>query len=232
MVGAYAEALMRASRDRESLALASEAVDIARAVGARAQEGKALATMGVALAQLDDDVAGVAHLRDALAIAEEVGRPDDIGHAYLGLSELLAGPLNRVEEAVAVALQGAARGAAGSGSSRTCGVSLQSVAANGLFRLGRWAEADELVGRLLDRNPSGAVAIELYLARPGWPWDADVSRRPTPPSRPRRPCASGRSTPATPRRCTRSRRAGAVGGTPGRSPAGGGRRSRRPGQHR
>ncbi|MEA2717420.1 MAG: hypothetical protein QOI99_1737 [Actinomycetota bacterium] len=164
VVGAYAEALRQASRYRESLAHAQEAVDIARAVGARGVEGQALATMGVDLAQLDDDTAGVSHLRQALAIAEEVGRPDDIGNAYLSLSDLLAGPLNRVEEAVAVAERGAER-ARGLGLERTYGVSLQSVAANGLFRLGRWAAADDLVDRLLDRNPSGADAIGLYLAR-------------------------------------------------------------------
>jgi DNA-binding CsgD family transcriptional regulator len=164
VLAAYADALMQASRYRESLAVAREAVAIARAVGARAQEGQALATMGVDLAQLDDDAAGVRHLRDALAMAVEAGRADDAGRAYLRLSELLAGPLNRVDEAVAVADEGAAHAAA-TGLGRTYGVSLQAAAANGLFRLGRWDEADALVGRILERRPSGAVAIELYLAR-------------------------------------------------------------------
>jgi DNA-binding CsgD family transcriptional regulator len=164
VVAAHAAALMHASRYRESLACAEEALRIARAVGARAQEGHALATAGVDLAQLDDDAAGVARLREALEIADEVGLPEDVGRAYLGLAELLAGPLNRVDEAVAVALRGARRAAA-LGLERTYGVSLESVAANGLFRLGRWDEADDLVDRLLDRNPSGAIAIGLYLAR-------------------------------------------------------------------
>ncbi|HTJ75335.1 MAG TPA: AAA family ATPase [Acidimicrobiales bacterium] len=164
VLAAYADALTQASRYRESLAVAGEAVAIAQAVGARPQEGQALATMGVDLAQLDDDAAGVRHLRHALAIAAEAGRADDVGRAYLSLSELLAGPLNRVDEAVAVADEGAAHASA-AGLDRTYGVSLQAAAANGLFRLGRWDEADALVARILERRPSGAVAIELYLAR-------------------------------------------------------------------
>ena len=76
----------------------------------------------------------------AREIAEEVGDLDDLARAYLNLSELLARPLNRLDEALELAHEGIELsrrvGLAGD-----YGVSLQTTAADVLFGLGRWDEA-------------------------------------------------------------------------------------------
>jgi tetratricopeptide (TPR) repeat protein len=132
-----------------------------RAVGARAEEAHALNTLGCDLAYLGRPDAAVAHLREALRIAEEVRDLDDLCRAYLNLSDLLMGPLNRLEEALALALEGVElserKGMAGD-----YGVSLQSNVATALLRLGRLAEAEQMLLVAERRNPSEMAAIDLH----------------------------------------------------------------------
>ncbi len=164
VVASVAQALMLAGRYRESRVQAEEAVALARSLDSRPYEGQALATLGADLVLLGEDESGIAHLREAIRILEDDGRPDDVGRAYLSLSELLSGPLNRVDEAVATATQGLRR-VRSLGIDRVHGVSLLAAAANGLFRLGRWDEADALLDEAMALRPSGTAAIDLYLAR-------------------------------------------------------------------
>ncbi len=67
----------------------------------------------------------VRHLQEALAIAREVNDLDDVCRAYLNLSDILAGPLNQLEPAVAAAIEGAEI-AQRMGMGADYGVSLQS----------------------------------------------------------------------------------------------------------
>ena len=164
MVASIAQALMLAGRYRESRLRAEEAVALARSLDDRSYEGQALGTLGVDLVLLGEDAAGISYLREAIAILDEHGRPDAVGRAYLSLCELLSGPLNRVDEAVATAMEGISR-ARDLGLDRVHGVSLRAAAANGLFRLGRWEEADALLGDALALGPSGTAGIDLRLAR-------------------------------------------------------------------
>ncbi|MFN2608776.1 MAG: AAA family ATPase [Acidimicrobiales bacterium] len=164
VVAAQAQALMLAGRYRESRQRAEEALDVARRASARAEEGHVLATLGFDLAFLGHPSAGVSLLEEARAIAEEVGTPDDVGRAWLNLAELLSGPLNRLHTAAEVAEQGVER-ARRLGLERSYGVSLQAIAGNTLFRLGRWAEADRFLDDALRCHPGGAAAIDLHLAR-------------------------------------------------------------------
>jgi len=103
-------------------------------------------------------------IRQAVEIAERSGHPDDIGCAYLHLAELLTGPLNSVEEGVLVARRGAEKLAA-MGQGRTYQTRLLAIAANGLFRVGQWAEAGRVLDDAMRHRPSGADAVELLLSR-------------------------------------------------------------------
>jgi DNA-binding CsgD family transcriptional regulator/tetratricopeptide (TPR) repeat protein len=163
VIGAYAEALMLAGRYRASRAQAEEALAIAEAVGAEAVQARVLATLGFDLAYLGDPGAGIAALERARDIALAIGTPEDVARAYLNLAEVLSGPLSRFDTAVAVASEGAEQVRA-LGLARTFGVALQAIAVNTLFRAGRWREADELLSDAFARTPSGAAAIDLYLA--------------------------------------------------------------------
>jgi DNA-binding CsgD family transcriptional regulator/tetratricopeptide (TPR) repeat protein len=154
-LGRYADAGVRA---REALELAE------RADGSTAELVRASAALGFSSAFREDPDAGLAVIRQAVAIAERSGRPDDIGCAYLHLAELLTGPLNSLEEGVLVARRGAQK-LAELGVGRTYQTRLLAIAANGLFRVGQWAEADRMLAAAMRHRPSGADAVEILLAR-------------------------------------------------------------------
>src|SRR5262249_19332458 len=155
------QALMLLARHQESRRYCDEAIAIAREVGARAEEGHALNTLGCDLAYLGEYGTAVSYLREARQIAEEAGDLDDLFRAYLNLSDLLAGPLNRVEEGLAVALDGVQQSTR-MGMAGDYGVSLQANAATALIELGRLAEADEILIVAEQRNASEMAAIDLH----------------------------------------------------------------------
>jgi ATP/maltotriose-dependent transcriptional regulator MalT len=162
-LAAQGQALMLMARYGESKESCDDAIAIARAVGARAEEGHALNTLGFDLACLGDPETGVERLREALAIAEEVGDLDDLARAYLNRSELLAGPLNRLEEALALAIEGVALSRR-VGLASDYGVSLQANAALALYGLGRWEEALSILAEAEQARPIEMAAIDLHQA--------------------------------------------------------------------
>jgi predicted ATPase/DNA-binding CsgD family transcriptional regulator len=163
-LAARGQAFMLLARYEESRPSCEEAIAIARAVGARAEEGHALNTLGFDLSCLGDPEAGVEHLRLALEIAGEVGDLDDLARAYLNLSELLGGPLNRLEEALRLALEGVELSRR-VGLARDYGVSLQASAVAALYELGRWDDALAILAEAEQTSPIEMAAIDLHHAR-------------------------------------------------------------------
>ncbi|WP_305782309.1 helix-turn-helix transcriptional regulator [Symbioplanes lichenis] len=160
-----AELLVQLGRYADAADRAREALDLAEGTeGSTAALVRASAALGVSLALREDTDAGLAVVRQAVAIAERSGHPDDIGIAYQHLAELLANPLSSVEEGVVVARRGAAKLAA-LGQGRVHATRLLAIAANGLFRIGQWAEAELLLNDAMKHRPSGADAVEILLAR-------------------------------------------------------------------
>jgi anti-sigma regulatory factor (Ser/Thr protein kinase) len=121
---------------------------------------RALTALGVSRAYVDAPVVGLATLDDALAGADTAA---DALLVRQRLAELLTGPLNDLDRGVEVARAGADV-AVRSGLGRTHGARLSAVAAAGLFRAGRWAEATLVVGAALERAPAGDDAADLRLA--------------------------------------------------------------------
>jgi DNA-binding CsgD family transcriptional regulator len=160
-----AELLLHLGRYADAGARARDALELTAQVdGSTTDLVRASAALGFSEAFREDPDAGLAVVRQAVEIAERAGHPDDVGCAYLHLAELLTGPLNSLEEGVLVARRGAERMAA-LGFGRTYQTRLLAVAANGLFRVGQWAEAQRVVEAALRHRPSGADAVELLLAR-------------------------------------------------------------------
>ncbi|MEU4241192.1 AAA family ATPase [Actinoplanes sp. NPDC026619] len=159
-----AELLVHLCRYADAYARASEALDLAAENGTTADLVRASAALGFSSAFREDPDTGLAVIRQAVEIAERSGHPDDLGVAYLHLAELLTGPLNKVEEGVLVARRGAAR-LASLGVGRSYQTRLLAIAGNGLFRVGQWAEADQVLETAMRHRPSGADAVELLLAR-------------------------------------------------------------------
>ncbi|XVV10678.1 helix-turn-helix transcriptional regulator [Actinoplanes sp. CA-131856] len=152
-----AELLVHLGRYADANERAREALEMSGATSADLV--RASAALGYSAAFREDPAAGLAVLRQAVEIAERSGHPDEIGVAYLHLAELLAGPLNSIEEGVLVARRGAEK------ASRTYASRLLAIAANGLFRVGQWAEADAVLDTAMRHRPSGAEAVELLLSR-------------------------------------------------------------------
>jgi DNA-binding CsgD family transcriptional regulator len=97
-------------------------------------------------------------------VAERAGEPLEIARAHRSLAELLSGPLNELDRGIVIARAGAVR-ARELGLARSAGAGMLAVAANGLFRIGRWDEADETIAEAWELAPAGAEALELRLAR-------------------------------------------------------------------
>jgi tetratricopeptide (TPR) repeat protein len=159
-----AELLLRGGRYAGARARATTALELAQTSGDVATFVQASAALGFSQAYLEDPVAGQRTLQDAVDHSIRHGGGQDVGCSYLYLSDLLAGPLNNLEEGVSVARHGAQL-CEQLGVARTYGVQLLAVASNGLFRLGRWAQADEVITTALSHAPGGADLIDLLLAR-------------------------------------------------------------------
>lgn len=160
-----AELLVRLGRYREAERHARQALQLtANLPSAIESRVVASAALGFSQAYLDDSDGGRASCLGAVRDAEASGEADVIGTAYLHLADLLSGPLNELEEGVAVALRGAARVADLSGRGEHIS-RLAASAANGLFRVGRWKQAAQVASDALGRDPTGAAAVDLLLAR-------------------------------------------------------------------
>ena len=146
------QALMLRASFAEARAVCEEAIAAARAAGARAVESHAKATLGVAVFWLGDRAAGLAILREARRLAGVAGTAEDEVRACINLSSELD-DFGGLEEAVTTAMEGleVARAA---GLQRTVGMFLAANAANALYQLGRWDEAERLT----------APAVELGAA--------------------------------------------------------------------
>jgi DNA-binding CsgD family transcriptional regulator/tetratricopeptide (TPR) repeat protein len=149
VLAGYAQILGLLGRDEECRPVGQEALDAARRVGARREEGRALGLVGGDLVLLGDIDGGLAHLRDARRIAEEQADADWLGWAALQLGWVNEGA-GRLEAALAAAVDGAE-------ACRRIGATywsdaLQGSAARSEFLLGRWDEADRHFRGALERD--------------------------------------------------------------------------------
>ena len=106
-----ARGLMLMSRFVDAEPRCHDAIAVARAVGARAEEGHALCTLGCCRASRGFYDEGIAAVREALAIGEELADADVVNRSYMGLSALLV-ESGRLEEGAALVFDSAAIGEA------------------------------------------------------------------------------------------------------------------------
>ena len=149
VLAGYAKVLYLQARDTEGWPVAEEALAVARSVGARREEGRALGLVGVKVTGLGDLDGGLALLREARRIAEEQADVEGLAMACIMMTwgTFDAG---RLEEGLAAALDGAeATGRLGSPGERDF---LEQLAALFEFLLGRWEEADRHLRAVLERD--------------------------------------------------------------------------------
>jgi DNA-binding CsgD family transcriptional regulator/tetratricopeptide (TPR) repeat protein len=163
VLAGYAQVLGVLGRAQQSQRMAEEALVTARRAGSRRQEGRALASVGDALALLGDLEAGLAHLREARRIAEDQADLDGFGWACNQLAYLSA-RAGRLEEALAIALDGA-QGSRRLGAPWWHG-GLRAAAAWFAFQLGRWDQADQHYRPVLEWDLlSGPLEVHTQLMR-------------------------------------------------------------------
>src|SRR5215208_729330 len=109
LLSELAKKRMLQARFSESEKAAEEAIAVARAVGDRGAEARALNALGTAIGGEGDAEAGVKLLRESLAIAREMDLPMEQGGALINISEILHHS-GRSDEALAVAREGLSAG--------------------------------------------------------------------------------------------------------------------------
>jgi DNA-binding CsgD family transcriptional regulator len=138
-LGSLAGGLMVAWRHAESLPLSEQALALARGLGAREAEVRALTVLGADLAYLGRAEEGLAHLRQALQLADEIGDRIGLERAYINLTDALT-ILGRLRESVRV-------GQAGLEAIHRYGIHSTVLVSNqieALLAIGDWDEADRV----------------------------------------------------------------------------------------
>jgi ATP/maltotriose-dependent transcriptional regulator MalT len=173
LMSQLAKRRMLQSRFKESAECAREALEVARAVRHAEAEAIALNALGTALGDSGETDAGVAYLRESLAIAQEHGFQMEEGGAWINLAEVFH-LVGRTEEGLAVARQGLDAGLTRPW--RTADW-LGLVVSEYSFHLGDWAEAEAAIPGASRRHTGGTFLYwqmcraELALGR----GDADLA---------------------------------------------------------
>jgi DNA-binding CsgD family transcriptional regulator/tetratricopeptide (TPR) repeat protein len=157
VVASLAGILVLGDQTTRAIEVGERAAALAIAVGDRAIEAYVLAGLGVARVNHGDEARGLDELRTGLRLAHELRLNGiDFHRAYSNLSSGLQ-IAGRLEESVAVALEGVGWAKA-RGMWRLQGVFLEANAAAALVELGRWDEARLLLD-LSNRPPTQGVAL-------------------------------------------------------------------------
>jgi DNA-binding CsgD family transcriptional regulator len=158
VLAAQGQILVLRGPGEESGARLREAIEIARAVGARAVEGHALNSLGISMASVGDWTGAERVMREASEIARELSLPDDICRATVNLSDTID-QQGRIAEAAEMALEGA-RMSVELGLMSYC-TFMEGDAAWRLARLGELDEAATIVERGLALNLAGVSEITM-----------------------------------------------------------------------
>jgi DNA-binding CsgD family transcriptional regulator len=140
VVQAHSHALVRAARFAEARTRAEEAITLARAAGDVVDEGQAIHVLGLVLAAEGRTDEAVATLYEAARIAVDVGDLAEVAGAYMHLWRTLV-EARRGAELVDLLLA-----AVGEPSGSQQPSLMGSIGAGALHQLGRWDEADRLLG--------------------------------------------------------------------------------------
>jgi DNA-binding CsgD family transcriptional regulator len=154
-LGSLAGGLMVAGRHAESLPICEQALALARHVGAREAEVRALTVLGGDLAYLGRGDEGVAYFREALQLAERIGGID-LERAYVNFTDALT-MLGRPRESARL-------GRAALEALHRYGIESSVLVSNqteALLAIGEWDEAERLSAAALRRITSSFPSVLL-----------------------------------------------------------------------
>ncbi len=154
---------MEISKEPGALAMAEEALALARQTGDTATEVYAMMILALAQDPRDESPQTVEILARARAQAEQAHAADPLFQAFISESHQLEG-MGEHERAAQVARQGVAK-AREYGLARNAGAILAANVAEPLVSLGRWDEAADVIEHTLELSPPrGMRAVLLHLA--------------------------------------------------------------------
>ncbi|WP_326550529.1 helix-turn-helix transcriptional regulator [Micromonospora sp. NBC_01813] len=163
VLAGFALAHLQAGRYADGHHMAAAALTMARDVGARAEEGRALNISGLALGMLGDPE-GEVRLRAALEIARSVDHIEDLLRAYGNLGLVLE-HAGRTRESASAAMSGLAEARKLHLANTRQGGVLANNASAALLLLGEWEEAEKIVTEVSsDRRPEESLYPRLTLA--------------------------------------------------------------------
>ncbi|HEY1275335.1 MAG TPA: alpha/beta fold hydrolase [Thermoleophilaceae bacterium] len=139
VLAALGHALMLDFRHEESWQICEQAIALARAVGAREAEVRALGALGIDLTYLGHRDDGLGALWQALRLAEKGTAPEDLDRSYVLLTDALT-MLGRPRESAGLAAEAVE-------ATRPYGIEHGSLLANhveALVATGEWDEADRV----------------------------------------------------------------------------------------
>jgi DNA-binding NarL/FixJ family response regulator len=163
-LAALAHAQFIANRYHVAQQLSDEALDVARTARAQTEEGRALATLGAAVAALGDRPVGLATLQKGRALLERAeASPDHVFVTYSYEAGALAdgGELEAAIDAVRPGIELMRR----HGMHRSHQSWLEGMLAHALIKLGRWSEATSILDAALARGPVGITRRMVQLQR-------------------------------------------------------------------
>jgi tetratricopeptide (TPR) repeat protein len=169
VLAGHARTLAATWHTSQAVSCCDEAIAVARAVGARAEESHALSTLGACLDDLGElDRAIVLH-RQARRIAEQVGVAEAIVRTYTNLSHVLE-QVGQIHDAIDDAREGYQR-AHQLGLERATGSYVASNLAALLLSTGQWEECARLTAALVEVDSLCRYAVQttrgLLLTRRG-----------------------------------------------------------------
>jgi DNA-binding CsgD family transcriptional regulator len=169
VLAACAYGLQMSLRSEEAIARCEAAIAAAGAVGARAEEAKALRVLALSLAHFGDLDRAITLVLEARRIAEEVGDAETVIETYMSACHMLEWA-GRLGDAVEDGRQGYRR-AHELGLERSTGSLVAGNLAFALLSAGRWVECEQLTREALASDTWGAfnfrVAQGVLLARQG-----------------------------------------------------------------
>jgi len=152
--------LMNVARFAEARPVLEAAVAVAASAGAHAIEGNALTSLAAVLGYLGDFESARLKLGASREIAIRLGSVEEVGRADGNLIDLLVHVGERIDEAARRASE-AFTFLQESYAASSYGVMVLCEGAGALIRLGRWGEADALLGRARGYVSSGVPEIVL-----------------------------------------------------------------------
>ena len=162
VLAALGQVLMLCNLNVEADLYCEEAVIIARDVGARGVEARALNTKSAIYGGDGDFDRAIDTAKVALALGRELELVEEIGRSYVNGGDAFD-QAGRIDESIAFAEEGV-QAAREFGTERGYGDFLRGEIVGRLLRSGRWDEAERLLGELLERRPEGITEclVEQY----------------------------------------------------------------------